>query len=268
MAEPFTFGIPLIAREAAADWPLVTALLGLTLASAAAQTDRSFRIVIAAHDEPPLPCLADRTTILAADWAAADVRADNLDSGRKKHAIARHVLAQGGGLLMFLDADDWIDRHLVEIARATIPPDALGGYIAEGFAADVRSLRATPLPDPEIFDGAFHRLCGSSIVARLIPDSADPLRRDPHAALHEHYRWPETAHERGAKVVRLRATGAYVINTSANHSETHGPYSAWRRDMSARVGRTGFPFDEAFLSRFGLTPDQVGGLLRRGSGEA
>ena len=32
-AEPFTFGIPLIARAATRDWPLVEALLDLTLTS-------------------------------------------------------------------------------------------------------------------------------------------------------------------------------------------------------------------------------------------
>ena len=44
ITEPFTFGIPLIARAAAADWPLVEALLALTLRSLAGQDDRNVRV--------------------------------------------------------------------------------------------------------------------------------------------------------------------------------------------------------------------------------
>jgi hypothetical protein len=103
VAEPFTFGIPLIARDTATDWPLVEALLGLTLRSVAAQTDPAFRVVIAGHDKPAIAPLDRRVTFIAADWPVEAVRADNLDSGRKKHLIAQRTLAEGGGLLMFLD---------------------------------------------------------------------------------------------------------------------------------------------------------------------
>jgi hypothetical protein len=86
VAEPFTFGIPLIARDAATDWPLVEALLGLTLRSVAAQTDPAFRVVIAGHDRPAVAPLDRRITFIAADWPVEAVRADNLDSGRKKRS--------------------------------------------------------------------------------------------------------------------------------------------------------------------------------------
>ena len=52
--EPFTFGIPLIARAAAQDWPLVQALLGLTLRSLAGQGDRDFRVIVAGHERPTI----------------------------------------------------------------------------------------------------------------------------------------------------------------------------------------------------------------------
>ena len=95
MAEPFIFGIPLIARAAARNWPLVQALLELTLTSVHRQTAQDFHIVIAGHDRPDLPLDDARTT----DWPAEAVSADNLDSGRKKHAINELVLARGGGRL-------------------------------------------------------------------------------------------------------------------------------------------------------------------------
>ncbi|CAO4164782.1 hypothetical protein [Methylorubrum extorquens] len=263
MAEPFTFGIPLIARDAASNWPLVEALLGLTLRSVAAQTDPSFRVVIAGHDRPAIAPIDPRISFIAADWPAESVRADNLDSGRKKHLISRHILAEGGGLLMFLDSDDWIDRRVVEAARIMIPSEALGGYIADGFIADIRANRAVNLPDKHIFDGGFQRLCGSSIVARLVPEAPDALRRNPHAVLHEHYRWPETAQERGGEAVPLPVKGAYVINSSVNHSEVHGPFSSWRRSLSSAVGEAGFPMSDEFFSEFGLRAQDVAQTVGR-----
>jgi hypothetical protein len=98
---------------------------------------------------------------------------------------------------MFVDADDWVETKMIAAARATITPDHVGGFIETG---DIRRLRAAALPDPRIFPGGFQRLCGSSTVARLVPGCRDPLRRNPHAVLHEHFRWPEAACEHGARV--------------------------------------------------------------------
>jgi hypothetical protein len=255
--EPFTFGIPLIARASARDWPLTVALLGLTLASVQAQTDQDFRVVIAGHDRPDLPSADGRVRFLEADWPAEPVRSDNLDSGRKKHAISRFVLEGGGGLLMFLDADDWVDVRLVEAARAAIGPGHVGGLIVAGFATDFRTLRAAAVPHPRLFDGGFHRICGSSTVARIEPDVPDPLRRDPCGVLHEHYRWVEVAREHGAELARLAVSGNYVVNTSGNHSEVHGPYADWRRHFNQGVSREGSVIDAAFATRFGLRLEQI-----------
>lgn len=250
--EPFTFGIPLIARASSDNWALVEALVELTLASLRAQTDPDVRIVIAGHDCPAAARGDPRVTFLRADWPAAPVRADNLDSGRKKHLINSHVMERGGGLLMFVDADDWVDRTLVAAARAEIAPTQVGGVIRAGHAVDIQTLRAAPIPHRRIFDDDFHRLCGSSIVARLRPDEQDPVRRDPMTVMHEHYRWVEEAREHGAPIARLSVPGVYVINSSANHSETHGPFADWRRAFTEAVNREGRPVDEAFLRRFGI----------------
>jgi hypothetical protein len=256
--EPFTFGIPLIARASARDWPLTEALLGLTLASVRAQTDQDFRVVIAGHDRPDLPSADDgRVRFLEAAWPAEPVRSDNLDSGRKKHAISRFVREGGGGLLIFLDADDWVDARLVEAARAGIGPGHVGGLIVAGFATDFRTLRAAAVPHPRLFDCEFHRICGSSTVARIEPDGPDPLRRDPCSVLHEHYRWVEVAREHGAALARLGVAGNYVVNTSGNHSEVHDPYADWRRRFNQGVDREGSAIDAAFAARFGLRLEQI-----------
>lgn len=254
--EPFTFGIPLIARSAAQDWRRVNALLGLTLDSLRAQTDPDFRIVIAGHDRPDEMPDDQRIGFLQADWPAGPVRADNLDSGQKKHAISECMLARGGGLLMFVDADDWVDTGLVDAARRFIAPDRVGGFIATGFAVDTRRFRAAALPS-RIFRDGFQRLCGSSTIARLAPGCSDPLRRNPHAVLHEHFRWPESAAEHGASVIELPVSGGYLINTAENHSELHGPFADWRRTFATRAGRCGRPLDADFTARFGLRLEHV-----------
>ena len=249
-SEPFTFGIPLIARAAAADWPLVERLLALTLTSLAGQGDHDFRTIVAGHDRPNLD-VAVPFDFLQAHWPVETVRADNLDRGRKVQAINEAVLADGGGLLMLLDADDWVDTALVATARATILPGQIGAVIERGYAIDPREGRALPVPHAA-FDKGFDRLCGSSVVARLDPRADDALHRDPCAVLHEHYRFADLARESGALCSSLEVPGAYVVNTAANHSEEHGPFAAWRRSFNTAVSRDGLPMDDRFLASFRL----------------
>ena len=250
-AEPFTFGIPLIARAVASDWRLVEALLALTLRSLAGQSDRDFRVVVAGHDKPGLDDAAVPFDFLRVGWPVEAVRGDNLDRGRKVQAINEAVLAAAGGLLMFVDADDWIDTRLVATARATIAPGQVGGTIVRGWAVDPHGGRALPIPHAA-FGQSFDRLCGSSVVARLDPLGGDALHRDPYAVLHEHYRFTELVGECGASCGLLDVEGAYVVNTTANHSEVHGPFAAWRRTFNDQVTRDGVPMDDRFLFRFGL----------------
>jgi len=177
---PFTFGIALTPRAAAGNWRLVETLLDLALASVLAQTDQDFRVIIAGHDRPRTTMDGDpRLTFLAANWPVRDTDRYNDDSGRKKHAINDFVLASGSGLLMLLDADDWVDKRMVEAARAAIGPVQVGGLIPAGFVTDFRTLRAAPLPHPRIFAGEFHRLYGSSTVpcyARTKPMPSAAIR--------------------------------------------------------------------------------------------
>ena len=256
--EPFTFGIPLIARAAAQDWPLVQALLGLSLRSLAGQGDRDFRVIVAGHDRPAIDT-AVPLHFLRVDWPVQALRADNLDRGRKVQAINEMVLAGGGGLLMILDADDWVDIRLVALARETILPGQIGAVIERGFAIDPRG-RALPIPH-EAFDQTFDRLCGSSVVARLDPSGRDALHRDPYAVLHEHYRFADLARERDALCRPLAVEGAYVVNTTVNHSEVHGPFAAWRRSFNEAIARNGLATDDLFLSRFGLDASTVAACI-------
>ena len=257
--EPFTFGIPLIARASAPDWALVEGLLGLTLASVRAQTEGGAAVVIAGHDRPTIDGSFE---FLRVDWDPHEGRAANLDSGRKKNLISAHVLARGGGLLMLLDADDWVDTLTVAGARREIGPDHVGGVIETGYATDIRSLRVVALPNKVLFDRSFDKLCGSSTIARLDPSAAPGIRRNPYAVLHEHYQWMEICEAEGVAYARLTSAGNYVVNTAASHSENHGEFARWRADFNRGVAREGIEADDDFLARFGVSRAAVGPLTR------
>jgi len=255
--ERFTFGVPLIAREAARDWTRVNDLLYLTLRSVLAQSDRDFRLILAGHDLPPcwraLTRDDPRFRFLQADWPVERPSAANDDSGCKKWRIKEAVWREGGGLLMYLDADDLVGRNLVETARRSIGPGQIGGVIDKGFVIDFASLYAAKLPDSRIFDGDFHHLCGSSTVARLEPENPDPMRRDPHRELGSHHVWLEAAAKANVDLVRLPVPVGYLVNTEENHSEHHGPFAEWRREFNRAVRSSGEPIADDIAANFGLT---------------
>lgn len=250
---PFTFGIPVLPRACAQDWSLVERLLSLTLASVFAQTDPGFRVLIVGHERPSVDLADPRVQFLQADWPVEAIQPDNRDRGRKAHMINRRVVESGGGLLMLLDADDWVDRRLVATSRSQIGPELVGGVIQSGYAVDFSSGRAAVIPQARIFDDAFHRICGSSSVIRIQPNSADPVYANPYELLHEHHRLPETSALHGAEVMELNTVaGGYLINTSENHSELHGPFASWRRDFTRAVNRFGSPVSRELAAQFGV----------------
>lgn len=257
--ETFTFGVPLIARACATSWSRISDLLELTLRSVLAQTDGDFRLLLAGHDEPEswkdLTRGDSRFRFLQAGWRPEAPTSRNDDGGRKKWLIKDHVRQSCGGLLMYLDADDLLDRRLVELARAMIPRDHVGAVVGQGVLIDFATLRAVRLPHARVFDGDFYRLCGSSTIGRVEPTSRDPLRRDPHGGLGSHHQWPEAAQRSGVALTKLPLWGAYFVNTSENHSELHGPFARWRRTLNEAVAVEGAPVDRELASRFGLDLD-------------
>lgn len=227
------------------------------MTSLLAQSDQDFRVLVAGHDRPDRLTEDPRLEFIQVEWPALPQRPDNLDRGRKVRLLNEHVMARGGGLLMFVDADDWVDMRLVEQARALIGPDLIGGVVVSGYATDFRTLRAAALPDERIFTGRFHEICGSTTVAHLRPGEQDLLRHDPHRIMHEHYRWTEMAVSLSAPLVELPVQNNYLINTSENHSERHGPFAAWRREFTHAVNRFGIPLSSDLAARFGLNANQI-----------
>ncbi|MET0269300.1 MAG: hypothetical protein ABW173_02625 [Sphingomonas sp.] len=261
MSERFIFGVPLIARDSTDDWPLVEHLFALTLRSVLAQSDPDFLLILAAHDVPAAWArVADdpRFVLLRADWPPTPPTPANDDGDAKKSLIKERVRALGGGLLMFLDADDWVSGDLVATARAGIGPADAGALLANGFALDHASLRLSPFPIARAFDGLFHRLCGSSTIGRVDPASDDPVARDPHDALGSHHDWGERALNLGVSLAQLDARGVYMVGTGQNHSERQGPFAEWRREVTRIVRDHGTPLDEELAEAFGQRLADIG----------
>ena len=254
MSERFAFGVPLIARAVASDWPLVDRLLSLTLRSVLAQDDGDFAFVLAAHDRPAAWDMVagdPRFELVLADWTPQPPNAPNDDGGAKKWLVKQRVGASGGGLLMFLDGDDWVPRDLVRRARGAVTDAHVGGVVSEGMALDWQSGRLCRFPLPGGFAGPFHSLCGSSTVARVTPGGADELARDPHLVLGSHHQWPERAAELGVSLAAIPAAGLYMIGTGQNHSEHQSPVADWRRAITEAVRAAGEPLDTATAASFG-----------------
>ncbi len=251
MTAPFAFAIALTPKANARDWALVETLFDATLASLRAQTDQDWHALVAVHDRPRQAVADARVTFVDVPWPVEPPGPHNADSGRKKHLLSDMLRDRGGGYMMVLDADDWVDAGLVGAARAAIGPDHVGALIEEGLAVDFATLRAAPLPHPALEGLPFHRFCGSSGVVLMRPGDPLAIRRDPFAVLRSHHRWVEVAAEHGAALARLPVSGAYLVNTGENHSDRHGPYADWRRGFVARVDAVGAPLDAAAAARFG-----------------
>ena len=254
MREPFCFGIPLIAPAAARDWSRVDELLSATLRSLLGQSDGDFRILIAGHESPPcMRALEDRRIeFLKADWPVAVPTFANDDGGAKKWMIKQAVQKTGGALLMFVDADDLVDRETVAVARARIDRRQRGGVIGGGFAIDFATRRAVALPDERLFGLAFHEVCGSSIIGRIESGAGDPFDE-----LSWHNRWPQCASERGEAIAILPIAGGYLVNTGESHSENHGPFTDWRRDFARRVRELGTGLSRGARQRFSIEEPQL-----------
>jgi hypothetical protein len=52
-------------------------------------------------------------------------------------------------------------------------------------------------------------------------------------------------------------SGSYVVNTSENHSEVHGPHAAWRRSFAERINLAGATLDGRLAARYGLGLEQI-----------
>ncbi|MBB5281863.1 hypothetical protein [Pacificimonas flava] len=250
--EPFYFGISLIARDAARSWDQVSTLFAATLRSALSQTDSNVKVVLAAHDTPDCWDLLSRTdprlTLLRADWPVKPPSPANDDAGAKKWRIKEYVSKCGGGLLMYLDADDLVDVSTVEVARQLMGDEKPAGLVREGFAIDAMSGNALAIPDASAFNRPFHQLCGSTTVARITPGEENAID-----LLGSHHLWEERAEELRLNLAKLPLCGGYLVNSGENHSENQGPFADWRRSFAQAVAQRGRRVSPRLVRQLGVS---------------
>lgn len=159
----FYFGIPLISKGAALNWPQAVQLLNSTLGSIAQQTDKRFHCLIACHDIPPIEeAYKPFVTFLPVDMPIPQgIMEMRRDKGRKKKEIGMHLRKLGGGYLMFLDSDDLVHKDLVKHVLEQGSPN--GYIIYSGFEYNSGSSRL-------MLHKNFNHICGSCGIFRLDPE--------------------------------------------------------------------------------------------------
>ena len=185
-----TFGIPLKPRRSARSWERVVADLDATLGSLWAQSDPRFRVVIACTERPALARRDPRLEFLPV--SDVGLRGE-LDKRRRLRAIGAWLRAQGGGLLMPVDADDLVHRDVTRFVHAHPEIDFFVASV--GLEVDVRNGWVRPLP-------RFWKLCGTSAAIRFAPEGLPESVDAEGAGLlhHCHHHWRRLAEARGMRV--------------------------------------------------------------------
>lgn len=212
----FYFCIPLRSRASTKDWPRIVRLLGDTLRSVFAQTDKRFEVILACQDVPDLPELADpRVTVLTTEAPTPTTFEEGMrDKGRKKRMMGVEVGRRGGGYIMLVDADDLVSNRLVE---HVLKDDNRRGYlIRDGYMLDTDRRLAKSLPD-------FDQRCGSCAVFYLrredLPTSVGDDSPTFFAQIRSHMEWRQhmATGERALDSFPFPAS-VYVVNYGDNAS--------------------------------------------------
>lgn len=257
------FGIPLISKEAATDWNLVTRLLQRTLASVFNSNDAQFNVIIACHDIPEIPdAYRGRVHFVQVDTPTPG--SDDGLSGRwerrrdrslKRMRIAQYMRACEPGYLMLLDADDLIDKNLVRYVHER---SATSGYIVkQGYRFDVASRKLW-------FASDFDRICGSCGIFWFNKDDLprdDDDRNCYFKQFKAHRTWEATAASYGRPLQRVdypamiytRNSGSSTFRRSKLHVlRSKGLRKVMQRKRNRLFGRV--EVTEDLIERFQLQP--------------
>jgi glycosyltransferase involved in cell wall biosynthesis len=236
-----TFGIPLISRAAARDWPTSERLFNATLASLYNQTDPNFRIIVASDGRPTLTVpvderleFIDRPRPVPHDYENAQA-----DAGIKRWEIAARHSALGGGNIMFVDADDLVSNKLVEFVRRRRNPN--GYIITDGYVINDATGSVAPFPLSFLPKASFHELCATCAVLNLSPADFN-VRGDDNQTRYKriygrgHHVLLQAMIDEGRppETIPFRAA-VYVLNTGLNMSYTVGHASGPQSDFRTKT---------------------------------
>jgi hypothetical protein len=233
----FYFGIPLRARESSRDWSQVCERFRATVRSVTHQTTPDFAVLVACHQIPSLNGAGDpRVQFIEAPFdppSLDDFPGQMVDKGRKVHLILSAIKRLGVGHYMQVDADDLVNRRIVEFVRGR--PRVPGWIIRFGYEYQVGSnvVQLNPV---------VNRHCGTTHIVDLrdddlpedMSDADSPDAPAKYVLRRPHHRWRRGFAATGRIFRTLPFVGCvYVTGYSDNHSRNKAD-NGERRQLSLR----------------------------------
>ncbi len=154
------FLIPVRSAKTTTNWKKVCLLLSNTLDSIFNQEDDHFKIGIACHEIPDIehiqhPCVHT----IQLDYPVPKTHEERMaDKYYKKRALTHYVRNEGGGTIMFVDADDLISNKILSYVKKHSHYD--GFYIKKGFLFMEDRNKLIPAP-------RFMQICGTSFIVNF-----------------------------------------------------------------------------------------------------
>jgi len=188
----FVFAIPIAGYTSPTQWEHLSELLLRTIRSTLNQGNPHFKVFVAGHERPArLDEITDeRVEFIPVEFAKPTTpRGRRQDKTRKRWAIAAHYRKLGGGYFMYLDADDYVHRNLVD--HVLTDDNRSGYFIPEGYALDYKNANLAPIPGA--WRKPFNHVCGSSGIVYFEPDDLPRkpfpqqwLRKEPYFKIRNH----------------------------------------------------------------------------------
>ena len=271
----FVFAITLASAQTVQDWDHTQRLLGQTLRSVLGQTDPDWTAIIAGHEMPDLPEMADdRVEFVAIHRRPpSDKSQFRGDKSAKRHVLGRRLAQMGGGYFMQLDADDLVREDLVATLRGG---DHVNGAVAaRGYALDYRNRLLAPVPGAWRHD--LNHVCGSCSVVRYTrADLPGRKQRNNEASLvfnmTRQHAYTSVAMEELGRPLEIfeEPMVVYLINHGQSLSFSMQKSGNRGQNIVEAVARHALPAAEAeaILRRFGLPGWVEGAAGPKGSAEA
>jgi hypothetical protein len=206
------FIIPVRSRKVSKDWERVKKLCQGTLRSVYNQTNPEYCVQVVCH-EPPVEDANNRVTVRSVGFGVpSDKQQMMIDKKKKVQLGAAEAPKEPGDYVMILDADDRVDRRLVEHVSEREGVDVW--VIEEGYVWPYRRRFCFQWSN-------FHGMCGSSHLIRYdgenMPSGKDDS--DDYVLMTPHGEVKAKAVKRGLRVKPIPfGAGCYVTDVEENHS--------------------------------------------------
>lgn len=218
------FLIPLKSKHSSSNWSKVQTLLNNTLTSICHQSSDQYKIALAVHDVPDIDLpdqMKKKIELIQVQYPEPDhnLHERRIDKHYKKRHLAHYVYEQGGGNMMFVDADDFVSKKIS--LHVDQHPDEHGWYIADGYEYHMDSGKIKRAPK-------FDKFCGTCGILNLkkadlptsVPFEGYESRDRVYLFDHGHNTWVNKFAEIGRPLKKLPFRGAmYTLNTDENTSQ-------------------------------------------------